>query len=405
MFGRNPMRRAERDRAKTEAEKAKQELHEARATTRKQRAAAREAETATKATGTGPWYAVAAIGTGVSVDTSWRFFGEVLHITGMPERPLLFSVLEAALLASGWSMRASVRRTTKADERGTPGPARWVAYALLGLSAYMAITMSGPIAGIARTVLGPGLALVGLHLALGIEVSVRHLKRDGALKKIGRELKERLLSLFGVDDSGRKAAEIRRDRAVVRAARLATTGRTTSWRLRRLGRAVRASGAATDPARRDKLLAEIDAQRHLRYLCTREGVNPWLGYTPAVTAAPVPAEVLHAVRGTMAALPAGTRPVLPAEERPELPAAASSRRSGTSGGTKTGTSSRGSRGTSRGKKPAPSPRRSPEEHRERAAELRTQHPEISQVDLARLMGITPRYLRQVEQVNGSHSAS
>src|SRR3954466_15497257 len=98
-------------------------------------------ENGNKASGSAPWYAAFAVALGVSVDTSWRYFGERLGIVSV-ERWLLFSVVEVFLIAAAWSMRAGVRRN------GQPGSARLVIWTLCGLQAYMAVELSGPAEGL-----------------------------------------------------------------------------------------------------------------------------------------------------------------------------------------------------------------------------------------------------------------
>lgn len=219
--------------------------------------------------GTGPFYLVAVAATLVSVDTSWRFFDQVLGITNTVERVAMFGVVELALVACGYAMRANVRRPG-----GTPGPARLLAWALCGLAGYMALALSGPVEGLARVALGPVLGLVALHLALGIEVRVQRGARTGTWARIGAELRERALSRLGLADDARTALARTRDRAADRAARLAT-GRHTPLRRRRLGRAVRVSGAALDPAQRDRVVTQVAALRHLDDLVNTDRPSPW----------------------------------------------------------------------------------------------------------------------------------
>lgn len=233
---------------------------------------------ADKPRGTGGFYAVAALATAVSVDTSWRFFGEVLGITNVWERYAMFAVLELALVACGWAMRAAVRRG------GKPGPARMLAWALCAMAAYMALVLSGPVAGLARVILGPVMALITLHLALGVEVRTRHGQHTGKAAQVWHELRERLLSRLGLADDDRDALARTRDRAAERAARLAVAPRATLWRRRRLARAVRISGAAIDPDRRARMLALIAASQHLDDLTATAWPSPWqtgLDHSPA----------------------------------------------------------------------------------------------------------------------------
>lgn len=114
----------------------------------------------------------------------------------------------------------------------------------------------------------------------------------------------------------------------------------------------------------------------------------------ATEPAPVPAEVVAQVRRELApANPAGS-----SGDSTEVAPAPSPRTGRKNGRAATATKT----ARTRGKRAAPSPRRTAEQTRELAAQLRTQHPEISKTELARLIGISPTRLRQVENsVNGS----
>jgi hypothetical protein len=218
----------------------------------------------------GVFYAAAVLGMGVSVNTSWRFFGAVLGITERPERVVLFAVLELAMVACGIGMRAGVRSAA-----GRPGPSRMIAWALTGLSAYMALLLSGPLAGAARVVLGPLLSLVMLHLALGIELRATGHRRTGTWSRVLHEIRERLLSRFGLADDDRDALTRTRDRAARRVAHLALASRWTPFRRTRLARALRASDAAHDPQYRTRMLAELAAARHVHALADLDQPSPW----------------------------------------------------------------------------------------------------------------------------------
>lgn len=235
--------------------------------------------TPTRPRGAGGFYLVSAAATAVSVNTSWRFFGEVLHITNKYERAGMFAILEIALVSCGYAMRANVRRGDG------PGPSRIVAWALCALSGYMAVMLSGPAVGLVRVVAGPVMAVVFLHLALGIEVRARKGQRSGTWARIGREIRERALSRMGLGDDTRDALSRTRDRAADRAARLATTDHVL-FRSRRLARAVRASGAALDPGQRARLVAGVAAFRNLSDLMTMDTPSPW--------STPVPPSPRHA---------------------------------------------------------------------------------------------------------------
>jgi hypothetical protein len=204
----------------------------------------------------------------VSMNTSWRFFEHNLQITDLGERIVMFAVLEVGLLACGWGMRANVRRF------GRPGAPRLFAWLLCALSGYMAWQLSGLAQGIARVALGPALGLVMLHLALGIEIRTRH-ARTTTWARIGRELRERLLSRLGLADDQRDALARTRDRAARRAANL-SLGKVVWFRAARVARALRASNVTHDPTARARMLAELATLRHAADLATLPLPSPWL---------------------------------------------------------------------------------------------------------------------------------
>ncbi|SEQ90695.1 hypothetical protein SAMN05216188_106162 [Lentzea xinjiangensis] len=214
------------------------------------------------------FYAVALLSIGVSVDTSWRFFEQRLGITETWERVVLFSVMEAALVACGWAMRAGVRQD------GRPGPARLVAWALTAFAAFSALSLSGPVAGTARVLLGPVLGLVMLHLALGIEIRASR-QRTTTWARVGRELRERVLSVLGLGDDHRDALARTRDRAALRAAKLALAGRWTPLRKSRLRKALHVSHVAHDPVQRDRMLRELGVLQHAEKLAEVTRPAPW----------------------------------------------------------------------------------------------------------------------------------
>ncbi|WP_156213583.1 hypothetical protein [Lentzea aerocolonigenes] len=221
-----------------------------------------------KPAGAKGFYLVALMSIGVSVDTSWRFFEQRLGITDVTERIVLFSVMEAALIACGWAMRGGVRRD------GRPGPARLVAWGLTAFAAFAAFSLSGPVAGTARVLLGPVLGLVMLHLALGIEIRASR-QRTTTWARVGRELRERFLSLLGLGDDGRDALARTRDRAALRAAKLALASRWTPFRTSRLRKALHASHVAHDPAQKDRMLKELGVLQHAQKLAETTQPSPW----------------------------------------------------------------------------------------------------------------------------------
>ncbi|HEY3750544.1 MAG TPA: hypothetical protein VGL80_15220 [Pseudonocardiaceae bacterium] len=223
-----------------------------------------------------PWfyYLASAGGLAVSLNTSWRFFGDRLGVTGA-ERVIMFSVVELALVACALGMRANVRRLDPVTGRSdAPGAPRTVAWVLCGLSAYAALLLSGPVDGIARVALGPLLSLVMLHLALGIEIRNRTARRTGTWARVAGEIRERVMSRLGLADDDRDALTRTRERAARRVARLALSGRTP-LRTARLSRALRASNVAHDDRIQRRMLAELAVLRHAGELATLPLPSPW----------------------------------------------------------------------------------------------------------------------------------
>jgi hypothetical protein len=215
------------------------------------------------------FYIVAGMSLLVSADTSWRFFGEVLGIKNPLEHVAMFAIIEAALIACGWAMRGAVRGPTH-----KPGPTRMVLWTLCGLSAYMAMDLSGVVPGLARVALGPLLGVVMLHLALGVEI--RHTRKgDTTWGKVGREYRERFLSRVGLADDGRDALARTRERAALRVAHLARASRFTPFRRARLRRNRRLANTAHDPAQRARMLAELAEVEHTDALRDLKQPSPW----------------------------------------------------------------------------------------------------------------------------------
>ncbi|MFC7344890.1 hypothetical protein [Saccharopolyspora griseoalba] len=231
------------------------------------------------------WYLVAVVATCLSADTSYRLFGEIgisgfifpleawgLSLTIDLERTMLFGVQELALVACAVSMRTHVRRW------GSAGPAQMVAWAILGSAAVAAVSLAGvTLAALIRIALGPLLALIALHQALGLELRVRRGNRvnNGTLARIGRELRERLLSRLGLADEERDAVARTRDRAASNVARLATARGYVPLRRWRLQRALRLSQVAHDPAAKQRMLDERALLQHADELTTLKQPSPW----------------------------------------------------------------------------------------------------------------------------------
>ncbi|MEV7169898.1 hypothetical protein AB0O18_09405 [Streptomyces sp. NPDC093224] len=241
--------------------------------------------------------ALAAVGcTAYSADTSWRFAAHYLDMGGTAERAAMFAAAEFALFATALLARQNLHGPKQAP--GLPGTLTWVITAVQVIPAY---AESGLIGGTVRAFVGPVLAAALWHEAMGIELRLR--KPEAAshsiLAKIGREIRERLLSRLGIAVRDRDAAQITRDRATLKAVALATRlaeltpAKRNRWQgrriARRLSQAVAQAAVAIDDRQRQDLLRQLAARRHATALATIELPSPWAESSPAPSTA-IPSE-------------------------------------------------------------------------------------------------------------------
>ncbi|MFF9313851.1 hypothetical protein ACF1BS_23450, partial [Streptomyces sp. NPDC014748] len=226
--------------------------------------------------------ALAALGsTAYSADTSWRFAADYLDIAGTAERAGMFAAAELGLFATALMARQNL---AVQGAPGLPGTLVWV---ITGVQVIPAYAESGPVGGTVRAVVGPVMAAMLWHLAMGIELRQRTpgAASNGLVATLGREARERLLSRLGIAARDRNAAQITRDRATVRAVALAArlAEQTPQQRqtrrgrrlTRRLSKAIGRSAVGTDPAQREELLAQLAAIRHAAALATVPLPSPW----------------------------------------------------------------------------------------------------------------------------------
>ncbi|MEV7864666.1 hypothetical protein AB0P17_00845 [Streptomyces sp. NPDC088124] len=162
--------------------------------------------------------AVAAIGcTAYSADTSWRFAADYLDMGGTVERAAMFAAAELALFATALLARQNLNGPKQAP--GLPGTLTWVITAVQILPAY---AESGPVGGTVRAFVGPFLAAMLWHLAMGIELRHRspHADSRGFAAVLARQSRERLLARLSIADRDADAARIIRERALDRAVTL-----------------------------------------------------------------------------------------------------------------------------------------------------------------------------------------
>ncbi|WP_050497644.1 hypothetical protein [Streptomyces griseus] len=223
--------------------------------------------------------------TAYSGDTSWRFAREHLGMVDSTERALMFGAGELALLACAVMARANKAATstdTTAGSAGVPGVLVWV---ITGVQVIPCYATSGVVGGTVRAVIGPVLAGLLWHLAMGLEIRVARPEAlsTGLPAVVGRELRERLLSRLGLASRDRTAEQITRDRATARAVHLAAVlelrpgGWLSGYRRRRLAAAVARSGAGTDGQQRHRLLQQLAARRTSGQLATVPLASPWAG--------------------------------------------------------------------------------------------------------------------------------
>ncbi|MFI0139647.1 hypothetical protein [Streptomyces luteogriseus] len=258
--------------------------------------------------------------TAYSGDTSWRFAEHSLGMVSTEERAAMFAAAELALFACALMARQNLRT------HGAPGAPGVLVWVITGVQVIPAYSESGIVGGTVRAVVGPILAALLWHLAMGIEL--RHAKPgtdSGSLPALlAREARERLLSRLGLATRDRTAEQITRDRwtvkAVALAAKLAEMGPKARGRARvarRLSVAVGKAQAGASEEQRTRLLEMLAARRHASALATVDLPSPW-------EAAEVTLERIEDQQPTPPALtaprpevvPAGAR-LLPLVARPE----------------------------------------------------------------------------------------
>ncbi|WP_336298598.1 MULTISPECIES: hypothetical protein [Streptomyces] len=230
------------------------------------------------------WVAgLAALGcTAYSSDTSWRFAAHYLDMGSTAERVAMFAAAELALFANSLLARQNLN-----GPNGTPGAPGVLVWVITGVQIIPAYAESGVIGGTVRAFVGPVMAALLWHLAMGIDL--RHRKpgaeSNGLLAMLGREARERLLSRLGLTERDRDAAKITRDRATERAVKLAERlaaktpeqrGRLWGQHLTRaLSAAVARADVGANGEQRQKLLDQLAARRHAAGLATVELPSPW----------------------------------------------------------------------------------------------------------------------------------
>ncbi|MYW50582.1 helix-turn-helix domain-containing protein [Streptomyces sp. SID8376] len=258
--------------------------------------------------------------TAYSADTSWRFAAHSLDMVGTTERAAMFAAAELALFATALMARQNLRT------QGAPGVPGALVWFITGVQVIPAYSESGIVGGTVRAVVGPILAALLWHLAMGIELRHRAPgSGSGSLPALlARELRERLLSRLGLAVRDRSAEQITRDRwtvkAVALAAKLADMPEKARGRARvarRLSVAVGKAEAGASEEQRTKLLELLAARRHAAALATIDLPSPWQD-TPQDTEDTQDAPASCTVRPFPVPVPHGAR-LLPIVARPAAP--------------------------------------------------------------------------------------
>lgn len=207
----------------------------------------------------------------------------------------MFAAAELALFATALMARQNLAAQ---GAPGLPGTLVWV---ITGVQVIPAYAESGLIGGTVRAFVGPVMAAMLWHQAMGIELRLRTpgAASHGLIAVLGREARERLLSRLGIAARDRDAAQITRDRATSRAVALAarlaerTPEQQRSWRgrrlTRRLSKAVGRASVGTDPLQRAQLLDQLAARRHALALATVPLPSPWSPeHSTATATVPLP---------------------------------------------------------------------------------------------------------------------
>ncbi|MGW1866168.1 hypothetical protein ACWCPS_11480 [Streptomyces mauvecolor] len=213
--------------------------------------------------------AIAAVGcTAYSADTGWRFAADYLDMASTVERAFMFAIAELALFATALMARQNLNGPRRAP--GLPGALVWVVTAGQLIPAY---AVFGPVGGTVRALIGPVMAAMLWHLAMGIEL--RHRTPEAASRSLAavlaRQARERLLARLGMADQDADAARLIRERALSEAVALILRAGTMTdkkrgkWRGRRLAsrlhEALERADVDGDPCQDELLLRKLATRK------------------------------------------------------------------------------------------------------------------------------------------------
>ncbi|MEV6647760.1 hypothetical protein [Amycolatopsis sp. NPDC051371] len=156
------------------------------------------------------------VGFAGALDASFRVWHDVLQVH-LWEAVAFFTVVEVLLLGSGFAMRSNLKRT------GHPGMYGSVVSLLSGFGVVAALLVSEWPGSLWQALGGPVTSVLALHLALGLELRAAGARqRFSRFDQVVRSVSEHLLSYVGAGTGDQTWIVIRRERALARAARLAS---------------------------------------------------------------------------------------------------------------------------------------------------------------------------------------
>ncbi|MFF4605759.1 hypothetical protein ACFY12_23835 [Streptomyces sp. NPDC001339] len=230
-----------------------------------------------------PVAALAAVGcTAYSADTGWRFAADYLDMGSTIERAAMFATAELALFATALMARQNLHSDKR--EPGLPGILVWV---ITGVQIIPAYAESGPVGGTVRALIGPVMAAMLWHLAMGIEL--RHRTPRATSRSLtavlARQARERLLAHLGIADDDADAAQLIRERALSRAVTLILrieamtekkrTGRQGQRATRCLHNALERAGVDSDPLQDELLLRKLGTRQQATQLASLPLPERW----------------------------------------------------------------------------------------------------------------------------------
>lgn len=298
--------------------------------------------------------ALAAVGcTAYSADTSWRFAADYLDMGSVVERAFMFATAELALFATALMARQNLNGPAHAP--GVPGALVWV---ITGVQIIPAYAEFGLVGGTVRAFIGPVMAAMLWHLAMGIELRHRtpQAASHGLVAVLVRQARERLLARLGIADQDADAARLIRERALSEAVTLILRAEAMTVRQRgrrrgrrlshRLHEALERADVDGDPLQDELLLRKLATRKQALDLAAitlpprwhapasnsasssgqtraRPGSVKRAKVTGALAASDSGDEDAHRAARPQSARPEpGTRP-RPSTERPKLPSPAS----------------------------------------------------------------------------------